>query len=106
MSQESKLNPRAKIFSPSPVQQRSATPPAAPSLASMTYMPDPSPVVPVATAEPEADVTLFAYRSSSPAKFVPHHNLVYGNGRNDLLYAQPVSSAVLFFCLFSGVNHL
>lgn len=89
-NKESKLNPRAKIFSPSSAHQRLATPPAVPSLASVTYMPEPSPVVPNATAEPGADITSFVHRSSVPTKVLPHNNMVYGNGRSDLHYAHSV----------------
>lgn len=89
-NKESKLNPQAKIFSPSSVHQRFATPPAVPTLASVTYMPEPSPVVPSATAEPGADMTSFVHCSSVPSKVLPHNNMVYGNGCSDLHYAHPV----------------
>lgn len=72
------------------MQQRLATPPAVPTLASVTYMPEPSPVVPSATAEPGADMVSFVHRSSVPTKVLPHNNMVYGNGRSDMHYAHPV----------------
>lgn len=56
----------------------------------MSHTPDPSHVVPIVAAEPEVDISSFAYRSSVPAKFVPHNHLFYGNGRSDLPYAQHV----------------
>ncbi|KAL3503502.1 hypothetical protein ACH5RR_037951 [Cinchona calisaya] len=86
-AKESKLNPRAKLFSPSPLQHRSATPPTVPSPPSMTPTPEPSPVVPT---EPEVEASSFAFRSSVPAKFLQHNNLFLGNGRGDLHYVQPV----------------
>ncbi|KAK4341849.1 hypothetical protein RND71_037665 [Anisodus tanguticus] len=85
-TKESKLNPGAKIFSPSALQHRTATPPVMPTMA---YMPDSCPVVPVATVEPEVEITPFAPRPSVPVKFVPYNSLPAGNGGLDVLYAQP-----------------
>lgn len=84
-TKESKLNPGAKIFSPSALQHRTVTPPVMPMMA---YMPDSCPVVPVATAEPEVEITPFPPRPSVPVKFVPYNNLA-GNGVLDVQYAQP-----------------
>lgn len=56
----------------------------------MAYMPDSCPVVPVATAEPEVEITPFASRPSVPVKFVPYNNLAAGNGGLDVQYAQQV----------------
>lgn len=85
-TKESKLNPGAKIFSPSALQHRAVTPPVVPTMA---YVPDSCPVVPVVTAEPEVEITPFASRPSVPVKFVPYNNLAAGNGGVDLHYAQP-----------------
>ncbi|XP_060186895.1 uncharacterized protein LOC132616490 [Lycium barbarum] len=85
-TKESKLNPGAKIFSPSALQHRTVTPPVMPTMA---YMPDSCPVVPVATAEPEVEITPFAPRPSVPLKLVPYNNLAAGNGGLDVQYAQP-----------------
>ncbi|XP_009600137.1 uncharacterized protein LOC107831078 [Nicotiana tabacum] len=84
-TKESKLNPGAKIFSPSALQHRTVTPHVMPT---MVYMPDSCPVVPVATAEPEVEITPFASRPSVPVKFVPYNNLAAGNGGLDVQYAQ------------------
>ncbi|KAK4355251.1 hypothetical protein RND71_024222 [Anisodus tanguticus] len=85
-TKESKLNPGAKIFSPSALQHRTVTPPVMPTMA---YMPDSCPVVPVATAEPEVEITPFAPRPSVPVKFVPYNSLPAGNGGLDVQYTQP-----------------
>ncbi|XP_071905390.1 uncharacterized protein [Coffea arabica] len=84
-TKESKLNPRAKLFSPSPLQHRSATPPAV-----LSRTPEPPPTVSNAPADPEADLSSFAYCSSVPAKFLTRNNLFLGNGWSDLQYVQPV----------------
>ncbi|CAN4102718.1 unnamed protein product [Withania somnifera] len=85
-AKESKLNPGAKMFSPSALQHRTVTPPLMPTIA---YMPDSCPVVPVATAEPEVEITPFAPLPSVPVKFVPYNNLAAANGGLDAQYAQP-----------------
>ncbi|PHU13043.1 hypothetical protein BC332_19973 [Capsicum chinense] len=85
-TKESKLNPGAKIFSPSALQHRTVTPPVIPTI---TYMPDSCLVVPVATAEPEVEIIPFAPRPSVPIKFVPYNNLAVVNGGLDVQYAQP-----------------
>lgn len=85
-TKESKLNPGAKIFSPSALQHRTVTPPVVPTMA---YVPDSCPVVPVVTAEPDVEITPFAPHPSAPIKFVPYNNLAVGNGGLDLHYAQP-----------------
>ncbi|XP_004244126.1 uncharacterized protein [Solanum lycopersicum] len=85
-TKESKLNPGAKIFSPSTLQHRTVTPPVVPTMA---YVPDSCPVVPIVTAEPAVEITPFAPHSSVPVKFVPYNNLAAGNGGLDVQYAQP-----------------
>ncbi|KAL2523695.1 hypothetical protein Adt_08749 [Abeliophyllum distichum] len=77
-AKEFKLNPAAKIFSPSLVHHRSVTPPAVQTEASVAYMPDVYAMVPITTAENEVDIGLFAPHSSLP-----------------VLYAQPVVGQVL-----------
>lgn len=85
-TKESKLNPGAKIFSPSALQHRTVTPPVMPT---MGYTPVSCPVVPVATAEPEVEITPFAPLPSVPVKFVPYNNLAAANGGLDVQYDQP-----------------
>ncbi|CAL5392857.1 unnamed protein product [Camellia sinensis] len=89
--QEFKLNPGAKVFCPSFANHRSVTPPAMPTtVANVSYIPDNFPVVPIASALPEVDMSSFVPRSSLPVKFVPHGNLIAGNGINDSQYSQPI----------------
>ncbi|XP_052207692.1 uncharacterized protein LOC127811662 isoform X2 [Diospyros lotus] len=89
-SKEFKLNPGAKVFCPSFANHRSVTPPAVPAVANVTYIPDNFPVVPIASPQPEADISSFVPRSSLPVKFVPYGNLMAGNGDSDSQYPQPV----------------
>ncbi|KAI8012549.1 Polyadenylate-binding protein-interacting protein 4 [Camellia lanceoleosa] len=90
-SKEFKLNPGAKVFCPSFASHRSVTPPAMPTtVANVSYIPDNFPVVPIASALPEVDMSSFVPRSSLPVKFVPHGNLIAGNGINDSQYSQPI----------------
>ncbi|XP_052301208.1 uncharacterized protein LOC7454436 isoform X5 [Populus trichocarpa] len=74
-----KLNPGAKIFSPSFSNPTSANAPAVPTVPSMAYIPSNSPVVPVAVVQPEVGIPC-APRSSVPAKFPPYSNLTAVNG--------------------------
>ncbi|XP_019183485.1 PREDICTED: uncharacterized protein LOC109178313 isoform X2 [Ipomoea nil] len=85
-AKESKLNPGAKIFRPSIGHHRAVNPPAVPTMA---YAPDSCPVLPVATPEPEVEISPFVPRSSVPIKFVQCNNMVAGNGNIDVQYAQP-----------------
>ncbi|XP_028051209.1 uncharacterized protein LOC114255874 isoform X2 [Camellia sinensis] len=90
-SKEFKLNPGAKVFCPSFANHKSVTPPAMPTtVANVSYIPDNFPVVPIASALPEVDMSSFVPRSSLPVKFVPHGNLIAGNGINDSQYSQPI----------------
>ncbi|KAM7498874.1 hypothetical protein LguiA_023288 [Lonicera macranthoides] len=89
-AKEFKLNPGAKTFSPSFVNQRSATPPAVPTATSVSYVPDNCSVVSVATGHPEVEMSSFPPRSSLPVKYVPHGTLIAGNGGSDMQYSQPV----------------
>ncbi|GAB2277802.1 hypothetical protein Dimus_012506 [Dionaea muscipula] len=90
---ESKLNPGAKIFSPSSVNVRSVAPPMVPTVASMAYASNNFPVMPITVPQPEVGIRHSAPRSSWPAKFVPHSNFTVANGGNGLQYAQPVQIA-------------
>ncbi|CAA3014540.1 Hypothetical predicted protein [Olea europaea subsp. europaea] len=94
-AKEFKLNPEAKIFSPSPLHHRSVTPPAVQAEASVTYMPEVYAMVPIATAENKDDISLFAPHSSLPVTFVPYNDVIIGNGSSDAPYAQPVVCQVL-----------
>ncbi|XP_057949010.1 polyadenylate-binding protein-interacting protein 4 isoform X2 [Malania oleifera] len=87
-TKEFKLNPGAKVFSPSFSNPRSAMNPALSTVASMAYLPNnPSPV-PVAAAQTEIEITPFVPRSSPHFKFVPYGNLMAGNGGSSSQYSQ------------------
>ena len=86
---EFKLNPGAKIFSPSLVNPISATP-AVPTVAGMTYIPNNSHMVPVAASQQEIEYSTYAARPSVPVKYVPYNNLTAGNGVSGSQFAQPV----------------
>ncbi|XP_048323415.1 uncharacterized protein LOC125420685 isoform X3 [Ziziphus jujuba] len=87
-AKEFKLNPGAKIFSPSFTNTISATP-AVPSVASMGYIPSTSPAVPVAAGQPEVGMGPFASHSSLPVKVVPYGNFTTGNGGTGSQFSQP-----------------
>ncbi|XP_061943916.1 uncharacterized protein LOC133668168 isoform X4 [Populus nigra] len=84
-----KLNPGAKIFSPSFSNPISGTAPAVPTAASMAYIPSNSPAVPVAAVQPEVGIP-FAPRSSVPAKYPPYSNLTAVNGGSGSQFLQTV----------------
>ncbi|KAJ6417373.1 hypothetical protein OIU84_003146 [Salix udensis] len=84
-----KLNPGAKNFSPSFSNASSVNAATVPIVASMAYIPSNSPVVPVASVQPELGIP-FAPRSSVPAKFPPYSNLTAVNGGNGSQFSQPV----------------
>ncbi|KAG5235693.1 polyadenylate-binding protein-interacting protein [Salix suchowensis] len=85
-----KLNPGAKNFSPSFSNPSSVNAATVPIVASMAYIPSNSPVVPVASVQPELGIP-FAPRSSVPAKFPPYSNLTAVNGGNGPQFSQPVA---------------
>ncbi|KAL0550054.1 hypothetical protein IC582_014552 [Cucumis melo] len=87
---EFKLNPRAKLFSPSVANSISATP-AAPVAANVAYIPNNSPVLPVPVAQPEVEFSPFVPRSPvPPTKFVPYGNSIAGFGGNVPQFSQPM----------------
>ncbi|XP_043688122.1 uncharacterized protein LOC122639356 isoform X3 [Telopea speciosissima] len=92
-SKEFKLNPGAKTFSPSFAIPR-ATTPAVPTVASMAYISNNSPLVPVAGVQQEIGVGPFAPHSSLPVKFVQYNNSVVGNGGSGSQYSQPIVGQV------------
>lgn len=93
LTQEFKLNPGAKIFSPAFANTISATS-AVPTVPSMGYMPSNSPAVPVATCQPEVGMSPFASHSSLPVKVVPYGNFTTGNGGTGSQFSQPVSNNI------------
>ncbi|XAR56683.1 hypothetical protein NMG60_11037255 [Bertholletia excelsa] len=89
-SKEFKLNPSAKVFCPSFANRRSVTPPAAPAVANIGYLPDNIPGVPIASAQPDVEIGTYAPSSSPPLKLSPYGNLVAGNGINDSQFPQHI----------------
>ncbi|KAL6975281.1 hypothetical protein U1Q18_024075 [Sarracenia purpurea var. burkii] len=75
-----RLNPGAKVFCPAYGNHRSVTPPAVPTAPNVAYLPDSFSMVPIASAQPEVEISPFVPRSSLPVKFLPYGNLVAGNG--------------------------
>lgn len=86
--QESKLNPSAKVFSPSFPNYRSTPPPVA-TVPSVAYVSNNFPAVQVAGAQPEL-IRPIAPRSSWPVKFVSYVSSTAMNADNGLQYNQPV----------------
>lgn len=91
ISKEFKLNPGAKIFSPSYTNTSSANSPTVPTVASMGHVPNNSPLVPVGAAQPENGFIPFSPHSSIPVKVIQYGNLTSGNGVTGTHLPQPVS---------------
>ncbi|XP_050881421.1 polyadenylate-binding protein-interacting protein 4 isoform X1 [Lathyrus oleraceus] len=100
-AKEFKLNPAAKIFSPSfvyPISAPSAVPTAANMVympnsspaPNMVYMPNSSPPVHVATLQPEVGFNNFASRPSVPVKVSQYGNLTVGNAGSGSQFSQPI----------------
>ncbi|KAK7305097.1 hypothetical protein VNO77_42997 [Canavalia gladiata] len=84
-AKEFKLNPAAKIFSPSFVNPMLAT-----STANMVYVPNSSPAVPVASIPPEVGFNTYASRPSAPVKVAQYSNLPVANGGSGSQFTQPI----------------
>ncbi|KAL0399232.1 UNVERIFIED_CONTAM: Polyadenylate-binding protein-interacting protein 4 [Sesamum radiatum] len=93
-AKESKLNPGAKIFSPSMSHHRIVTSPAMPNGASVPYLPSTYTMAPMATAQEEVDASSFAH-SPMPVKFAPFNNVAVGIGGSDAPYVQPIIGQVV-----------
>lgn len=78
LSQESKLNPGAKIFSPALTKPVPATPPLVRT--GMSYVHSASPLLPVAAAQAEVGTSTYVPQPSVPAKVVQYNNFTAGNG--------------------------
>lgn len=89
-TKEFKLNPGAKTFSPSFTKATTSTPPPLPTVGSMGYLPNNSPMVPVAAAQPGVGSNPFASRTSLPFKVVPINNFTNGNGGSGSQFSQPI----------------
>ncbi|KAJ7963835.1 polyadenylate-binding protein-interacting protein 4-like [Quillaja saponaria] len=88
-AKEFKLNPGAKIFSPSFANPVSASPPV-PTVSNMTYMANNSPVLPVAAAQPEVGINSFISRPSVPVKYTQYGNMTAGNGGSGSQFSQSI----------------
>ncbi|KMT12721.1 hypothetical protein BVRB_4g088170 [Beta vulgaris subsp. vulgaris] len=88
-AKESKLNPSAKVFSPSFPNYRSTPPPVA-TVPSVAYVSNNFPAVQVAGAQPEL-IRPIAPRSSWPVKFVSYVSSTAMNADNGLQYNQPIA---------------
>ncbi|XP_011095381.1 uncharacterized protein LOC105174856 [Sesamum indicum] len=93
-AKESKLNPGAKIFSPSVSHHIMVTSPAMANGASVPYLPSTYTMAPMATAQEEVDASSFAH-SPMPVKFAPFNNVAVGNGGSDAPYVQPIIGQVI-----------
>ncbi|KAL7087908.1 hypothetical protein ACP275_13G096900 [Erythranthe tilingii] len=92
---ESKLNPGAKVFSPSVLHHRAAvSPPAVANGASVSYMPSNYTMTTMATAREEVDANSIAF-SSVPVKLVPYNNMSFEHGVSDSQYGQPIIGQVM-----------
>ncbi|CAK8565565.1 unnamed protein product [Lathyrus sativus] len=100
-AKEFKLNPAAKIFSPSfvyPISAPSVVPTAANMVympnstpaPNMVYMPNSSPPGHVATLQPEVGFNTFASRPSVPVKVSQYGNLTVGNAGSGSQFSQPI----------------
>ncbi|XP_077253940.1 uncharacterized protein LOC143892909 isoform X2 [Tasmannia lanceolata] len=88
-TKEFKLNPRAKTFSPSFTNPIPALP-AFSTIPSAGYVPNSSPVVPIASAQAGIEMSPFAHRSPLPVKFVQYNNMVVGNNGSSSQYSLPI----------------
>lgn len=77
-AKEFKLNPGAKVFSPSPANSRSAGA-ALPTITSPCFISNIPFVLPIATAEPGVEVSSFPSRASVPTKLVQYNGFVNGH---------------------------
>ncbi|XVF03885.1 hypothetical protein REPUB_Repub05bG0031700 [Reevesia pubescens] len=87
---EFKLNPGAKIFSPSFASTISAAPPIVPTVANVSYIPGNSPTIAVAGSQPEVGMGTFAPRASAPSKFVSYGNITAATGVSGSQFSQPI----------------
>ncbi|XP_022716913.1 polyadenylate-binding protein-interacting protein 4 isoform X2 [Durio zibethinus] len=87
---EFKLNPGAKIFSPSYASAISAAPPIVPAVANVSYIPGNSPMVALAGSQPDVEISTFAPRTSASSKFVSYGNVTAATGVSGSQFSQPI----------------
>lgn len=96
-SKESKLNPGAKIFSPSVANVRSvAAPPVLSGGANVSYAPNYFPAVPLVAPQSEIGIRSFPPYPSLPLKVVSYGNVATTNGVGSGLqqYTQPIAGPI------------
>ncbi|KAI4388361.1 hypothetical protein MLD38_000695 [Melastoma candidum] len=84
----SKLNPGAKIFSPSYVPTLATSPPLVQDAGGINYIPGSSPLLPV-TVQSDVGMGTFIPQAALPNKVFPYSDLSSGNGDSNAL-PQPV----------------
>ncbi|KAK4275862.1 hypothetical protein QN277_018876 [Acacia crassicarpa] len=91
-AKEFKLNPAAKVFSPSFVNPISVTPAGPPvtTIANMAYLPNSSSAVPIAAIQSEVGFNTLVSRPSLPVKVAQYGNLTAANGGNGSQFTQPI----------------
>ncbi|KAE8680216.1 DEA(D/H)-box RNA helicase family protein isoform 1 [Hibiscus syriacus] len=89
-SREFKLNPGAKVFSPSFATAISAASPMVPTIANVCYMPGNSPMIAVAGSQPDIGMGTFAAHSSAPSKFVSYGNITPATGVGVTQFSQHI----------------
>ncbi|CAL9226996.1 unnamed protein product [Arabidopsis halleri] len=78
-AKEFKLNPEAKIFSPSYTKRLSPSPVAMPDVGNIAYIPSNTPMLPVPEAiYPGVGNNAYVPQAPPPSKFVPYGNLTAG----------------------------
>ncbi|XP_051152173.1 uncharacterized protein LOC127266094 isoform X3 [Andrographis paniculata] len=87
---DSKLNPGAKIFSPSTLHHRTVNPAVPNGASGGPYMASYTMAAP-----PQESVASSFTHSSTPVKLVPYNNVAVGHGDHDAAYVQPIIGQVV-----------
>ncbi|XP_019415579.1 PREDICTED: uncharacterized protein LOC109327049 isoform X3 [Lupinus angustifolius] len=88
-AKEFKLNPAAKIFSPSFLHPSSITA-AVPTSPNMVYVPNSSPSVSFTAIQPQVEFSTFVSRPPLPVKIADYSNVGVGNGGSGSQLSQPI----------------
>ncbi|XP_042414460.1 uncharacterized protein LOC122003086 isoform X2 [Zingiber officinale] len=89
IAKESKLNPDAKVFTPTATNYRQVAAPV-PRFVSPSQMSNSLSVVPTIGAQLGHEVESFASRFTVPSKVVPYNNLIAAQAGNGTHYARPI----------------
>ncbi|XP_020873457.1 uncharacterized protein LOC9303602 isoform X2 [Arabidopsis lyrata subsp. lyrata] len=88
-AKEFKLNPEAKIFSPSYTKRLSPSPVAVPDVGNIAYIPSNTPMLPVPEAiYPGVGNNAYVPQAPPPSKFVPYGNLTAGHAVSGFQFPQ------------------